>query len=76
MRISFRIDLRNFELIPGIDFNDAGAFVNNLRLVITHSVDLMCDLVKVRLSDDDANQFCAAEFHAIAFDRLGDPPLI
>jgi len=40
----------NRVLIAWIDFLDLRGLINNLRFVIAHSVDLVRDLVEVRLS--------------------------
>ena len=61
---------------PWIDREDVCIFINNLRLVITHAVDLVRDFVEVRLTHHDANQFVSAEFQTIALDLFCRASLI
>ena len=49
---------------PRIDLHDAGVLVNDLGLVIAEPIELVRDPVVVRLADDDAHQFLAAELNA------------
>ena len=76
LRTLLRVEFRNRLIIPGIDRDDVCILVNNLRFVIAHSVDLMRDLVEVRLPHHDANQFVSAEFHSVALDFFCCAPLI
>ena len=76
LRTLLRVEFRNRLIIPGIDRDDVRVLVNNLGFVIAHSVDLVRDLVEVRLPHHDANQFVSAEFHSVALDLLRRPPLI
>jgi hypothetical protein len=76
LRTLLRVEFRNRLVIPGIDRDDVCILVNNFGFVVAHSVDLVRDLVEVRLRHHDANQFVSAEFHSIALDLLRRPPLI
>src|SRR6266702_5231524 len=53
------------DLIPRINFFDLRILVYNLRLVITHLIDLVPDLLEIRLVDHDSNQFLAAELDSL-----------
>src|SRR4029077_14425228 len=66
LRAALRIQFGNRGLITRIDFLDAHVLVDNLWLVIAHLVNLVRDLVEVRLPDDYPNQFCATEFSSMA----------
>ena len=55
-------------VVARIDFDDARLFVDDLRFVIAHPVDLVRDLVEIRLPDRDADRFLAAE-HVISLRR-------
>ena len=76
LRTLLRVEFRNHLIIPGIDRDDVCILVNNFWFVIAHSVDLVRDLVEVRLPHDNPNQFVSAEFHSVALDLLSRPPLI
>src|SRR5262245_63335165 len=62
-RSSFTIKSRNGAFIARIHFPDARVFIDDLRLVIAHPVDLVRNFVEVRSSNDHPNQFCAAELN-------------
>ena len=47
-------------LVSRIDFFNLRVLVNDLRLVIAHLVDLVRDLVEVRLPNDHTKQLFAA----------------
>src|SRR5437763_4935919 len=66
VRGPLRVDFGDSWVIAWIDRHYIRVFVNNLRLVISHSVDLVRDLVEVRPPDDYPNQFCSAEFYSWA----------
>src|SRR5438093_9761417 len=52
-------------LVSRIDLCNLGVLVNDLRFVITHLIDLVRDLIEVRLVDHDSNQFLAAELDSL-----------
>ena len=70
LRTLLRVEFRNRLIIPRIDRDDVCILINNFGFVIAHSVDLVRDLVEVRLPHHDANQFVSAEFHSVALDFL------
>src|SRR5437762_14067753 len=76
LRSTFRIYLRNCCIVPWIDLDDLGVFINNLRLVIAHFVNLVRDLFEVRLPYHNANQFVSTEFESTALDLFCRPSLI
>src|SRR6266540_877545 len=76
LRGSLRVDFRNRIFIARIDLDHVRILIDDFRLVVSHSVDLVRDLVEICLPDDYPNQFCAAELQAIAFNHLRGPPLI
>ena len=63
LRRSLRVQLRDGRIVARIDFRNAGLLVNDLGLVVAHLVDLVRDLVEVRLPNNDAHHFLAAEPH-------------
>ena len=76
LRLGLLIQSRNCILVAGIDLLDLRVFVNDLRLVVAHLVDLVRDFVEVFASNDDANQFFATEPHPITLNRFARPFLI
>src|SRR4030095_3820291 len=66
-RVSFPIQFGNPSLITRVDFGNAGVLIDKLWLVIAHLVDLVSDLVEVRLPDDYPHQFCATEFSSMVW---------
>jgi len=70
------IDLRNCALVTRVNFLNFSILVNDLRLVIAHSINLVRDFVEARLSYHDSNQFVPAEFESVALDLFGRPSLI
>ena len=49
------IQLRDSSFIARIDFFDLHVFIDDLRLVIAQFIDLVRDLIEIRLPNDDAN---------------------
>src|ERR1700720_945137 len=74
--LGFLIQSRNRILIGRVDLLDLRVFVNDLRLVIAHLVDLVRDLIKIFSPNDDANQLLATYSKYVPFDRFTSPPLI
>src|SRR5206468_2488609 len=70
-------DLR---LVGRIDFQYRGIFVNHLRFVVAHAVNLVRDLFETRLSHQNTKQFFATDGDSICHSRNDDaisrPPLI
>src|SRR5207302_10480022 len=61
LRLEVLIQLRQCVFIAWIDFRDARVFINDLRLVIPHSIDLVGHLVEAGLPNDHAHQFFTAD---------------
>src|SRR6266480_574526 len=66
LRAAVRIQFGNRGFVTGIDFQNAGFLIDNLRFVIAHLLDLVGDLVELCPADDYSNQFCVAEFNSLA----------
>src|SRR5207248_7838726 len=66
LRAPLRVDLANGPFIAGIDLHEVRFFIDDLWFVIAHFIDLVGDLVEVRLLHEHANQFSAAELHSLA----------
>src|SRR5947209_4330277 len=66
LRAPLRVDLCDGAFIAGIELHEVRIFIDDLWLVIAHFIDLVGDLVEVRLLHDHANQFSAAELHSLA----------
>ena len=76
LRSALRIYFCNRRVIARIEFDNVRLFVNDLRLVIAHLVDLMGDFFVARLRNHHPDQLFTAESHSIALDPLRRPPLI
>src|SRR6266480_975431 len=76
LRLAQRIYFLNRRVIAWIHFDEVRIFVNNLRLVVAHSVDLVRDLLVVFTWNDDANQFLTANAHSVPLNRLRRASLI
>ena len=60
LRVRALIQRSDRRVIARIDFDDTGVFVNELRFVVAHPVDLVRDLLEVRLPNDNPHRFLAA----------------
>ena len=65
------VDLGEGREVAGVDLGDVRGFVDDLRLVVAHRLHLVRDFVEGGLADDDADEFLAAEGHAVALDAAG-----
>ena len=63
-------------VIARINLSHPGVFKNDLRLVITHPLDLVRDFFMLLFADDNPHQFVAANLHAFALQLLRGAPLI
>ncbi len=70
MVVAAFVEQRDCGVIARINLGDLRLFINDLRLVIAHLRDLVRDHVELLLADQHPHQLVAAEFHAIALDRV------
>ncbi len=54
----------NPRVIARIELDNAGGFVNEFWFVVTHSVDLVRDLLEIRPPDRDPHRLLATEVHS------------
>ncbi len=60
-RVHAIIERRNARVIARIDLNDRRVFVDDLRFVVAHPLDLVRDLVEAALADRHAHGLLAAK---------------
>src|SRR5262249_18705542 len=76
LRSFLSVEVRNCLMIARIDCDHVCLLIDNLGFVITHSVNFVRDLLKVRLLHDDTNQFAPPDSSSVPPDLLRRPPLV